>query len=413
MSMKEKAAIPNYISVQQYADNHNISVLNLLEDIIAGKYKSAICIIGSDEDCVTSNTSNPTTMAEVSNPDEFISAREFAQLHDLNYAVLVRKLKEGKYESAIKDKSNRWYIRQDEEIDGCREGYVTAKEYAEQNGISYSVMTSELNRGYYKSAYQDSGRRWYLLPSDVRDNTPIPDPALEGYVTMKEFAAMHGVHYGLLSEDVRKGVYDSDIIRPNSRFIYIKETAECKTAKYRDEIKGYLSLQEYAEDRGVDYKKLKNDVIKGVYSTAKKVSNRWYIKETEKCKTVDIPHGYILASDFANRNHISYRIILDDIKAGVYETSAKIGYYWYIDRNEKCKSVKPKKIKKSKKQKQEKSKKNYISVSAYAKLHNFSAQKVRKDVLDGLYETAIQKGSRWFIDKDEPCKSVDNRRKNV
>ena len=88
-------------------------------------------------------------MAEVSNPDEFISAREFAQLHDLNYAVLVRKLKEGKYESAIKDKSNRWYIRQDEEIDGCREGYVTAKEYAEQNGISYSVMTSELNRGYY------------------------------------------------------------------------------------------------------------------------------------------------------------------------------------------------------------------------------------------------------------------------
>ncbi len=104
---------------------------------------------------------------------------------------------------------------------------------------------------------------------------------------------------------------------------------------------------------------------------------------------------------------------LDDIKAGVYETSAKIGYYWYIDRNEKCKSVKPKKIKKSKKQKQEKSKKNYISVSAYAKLHNFSAQKVRKDVLDGLYETAIQKGSRWYIDKDEPCKSVDNRRKNV
>ena len=168
MSMKEKAAIPNYISVQQYADNHNISVLNLLEDIIAGKYKSAICIIGSDEDCVTSNTSNPTTMAEVSNPDEFISAREFAQLHDLNYAVLVRKLKEGKYESAIKDKSNRWYIRQDEEIDGCREGYVTAKEYAEQNGISYSVMTSELNRGYYKSAYQESNKGKHKRNNSIR-----------------------------------------------------------------------------------------------------------------------------------------------------------------------------------------------------------------------------------------------------
>lgn len=413
MSKERNTETPNYISVQQYADNHNIPVINLLEDIVAGKYKSAICIIGSDEVCVTSSSPNPTTIADVSEWDEYISAKEYAQQHNLNYAVLVRKLKEGKYRTAVKNKSNRWYIKKDEVVDGCREGYITAREYAEKNGISYSVMTSELNRGYYKSAYQDSGKRWYLSPSDVRDSTPTPDPELEGYVSMKEFAAMHGVHYGLLSEDVRNGVYDDDIIRYKYRYIYIKETAECKTSNYRNEIKGYLSLQEYADDRGIDYKKLKNDVIKGVYSTAKKVSNRWYIKETEKCKTVDIPHGYILASDFANRHHLSYRIILEDIKASVYDTAVKIGYYWYIDRNEKCKSVKPSKTKKDKKQKPKESKKTYISVTAYAKLHNFSAQKVRKDVLSGLYKTAIQKGSRWYIDKDEPCKSVDNRRKNI
>ena len=139
---------------------------------------------------------------------------------------------------------------------------------------------------------------------------------------------------------------------------YIKETAKCKTANLRNEIKGYLSLREYADDRDIELDKLKRDVIRGVYTTAKKVSNRWYIKETEKCKPTETKRG-----------------------------------------------------RKSKKQK--KSEKEYISVSAYAKLHSFSAQKIRRDIENGLYETATRKGSRWYIDKHEPCKSVDNRKKNT
>lgn len=74
-----------------------------------------------------------------------------------SYGGLLRRLNAGKYPSAIQEKSNRWYIRKDEVIDGCKEGYVTAKEFAEQNGISYSVMLADLNNGYYKSAYQDAG----------------------------------------------------------------------------------------------------------------------------------------------------------------------------------------------------------------------------------------------------------------
>lgn len=52
-------------------------------------HKRGICIIGSDEICVTSSSPNPTTIADVSDWDEYIPAKEYAQMHNLNYAVLV------------------------------------------------------------------------------------------------------------------------------------------------------------------------------------------------------------------------------------------------------------------------------------------------------------------------------------
>ena len=41
----KKASEPEFVSIKTYADMYNISPLLLLEDIIEGKYQSAICLI--------------------------------------------------------------------------------------------------------------------------------------------------------------------------------------------------------------------------------------------------------------------------------------------------------------------------------------------------------------------------------
>jgi len=243
-----------------------------------------------------------------------------------------------------------------------------------------------------------------LKPDDKRDNTPKPDPALKGYVSAKEFADLHGVHYGLLLEDIRKGLYDSVITRKQDRFIYIKEDAECLTFNFRNEIKGYLSLREYAEDRQVDYVKLKNDVVRGVYSTAKKVSNHWYIKETEECKTVDAPKDRIHLSEYARRHHISYSIVLADVKKGIYTTAKKVGHYWYIDGDEPLKSENKRKKKKTNK---------FISISEYARRNSIAYSKMIYDVKRGAYQTTEERESHWFINPDEPCKSNVRKKKHI
>lgn len=56
-------------------------------------------------------------------------------------------------------------------------------------------------------------------------------------------------------------------------------------------------------------------------------------------------------------------------------------------------------------------KKNYIRISEYAKIHEISYQKMLSDVKQGIYITAEQRNSRWFIDESEPVKSVDRRKK--
>ena len=68
---------------------------------------------------------------------------------------------------------------------------------------------------------------------------------------------------------------------------------------------------------------------------------------------------------------------------------------WYIKEDEPCKTYGD----------------NYISLAAYAKLHNVSRSKLLEDVESGVYSTPVTKHNRWLIDKNEPFKSVDKRKK--
>ena len=385
----------DYITVQEYADKNGVSALDLIEDIVLGKYQSAVCLINKNEECITSISSDQNIKLPLSESDDYITAREYAVKHDLCYAVLIRKMKDGVYKTARQDNSNHWYIRRDEPVDGCREGYVTLREYADKHNIHYSEMTRMLRGGYFVTAYQDSGRHWYLKDTDVKTKPVVYDPELEGYIPLKEYAETHGVSYGAITEDVRLGLYDDVIKRKTNRFIYIKEDAKCVTE--RQALRGYISLRRYAEVNEVDIAVLRQDVNNGLYNTAKKYNNRWYLKPQERCHSYKGMNNYISSLEYSKQHNVSHQQLIEDITAGKYKTAVKYYKHWFLDKDEDCKTSALK---------SEQTNGKYITVSKYAKIHNVKNKKVLADIKAGRYETAEYIGSRWFLDADEPCKTL-------
>lgn len=75
-----------------------------------------------------------------------------------------------------------------------------------------------------------------------------------------------------------------------------------------------------------------------------------------------------------------------EIKGCIVTIDAKlrqlINGRWYIKEDEPCKTYGD----------------NYISLAAYAKLHNVSRSKLLEDVESGVYSTPVTKHNRWLID---------------
>lgn len=394
----------DYITLAEYADSNGISVFDLFKDITDGKYESAICLIKRTEECKTS-TVNKKPIGYSKKLENYVTAKKFAKIHNLTYAGLLRGLKRGYYQTAFQEMDNKWYL--DKNDGGWKsplsQGYVSAKEYAEMNNLTYGTVLTDMQKGYYKTAFQDKGHHWFIKPSDKLDKTPKPDPDLEGYITMKEYAELNKVNYQVVSEDVRNGVYDSAIKR-KGKFVYFPKNTPCRSNSVILETVGYLTIKEYADKNDLDAKKVKEDVIAGKYHTAKKVANVWYIRKYERPKTFAIPKDYILLSKYAETHSVTYKLILQDVKDGKYSTAQKFSRNWYIDKNEICVTL-------EQESGVEKTDNNLISLPQYAAMVGFSYAKIKTDVENGLYETAIKKKSRWYIDKTEPCKSVDSRKK--
>lgn len=382
-----------FVSIKTYADMYNISPLLLLEDILEGKYQSAICLINKDESCVSSFSEKSRPKGTVSRSSDYILVKEYAAIRGLNPTTVMKKIHQGKYKTAVKE-SNKWYIHKDDEEIKLMKGYVTAKEYADIHGIKYYTVLRDLGLGLYPTAYQDEGRHWFLNQNDVRQDPDIIDE-FEHYIPSREYCSQNGINYSTFLCDVRNGLYDESIKRkPNGR-IFIREDAECYTGGKG--IRSYISIEKYAFNNKVDLRVILEDVENGVYSTAKIIDGRWYLKPQEKCHSYRGMQDYIPLSKYANNNGVDYHALLTDVKKGLYNTAVKSGLHWYIDSNEKCKTGK-----------KGEGFIGFLSVGEYAKLHNTSRKSITEDVRLGIYETAVKIGSYWYIHKDEPCKTLSD-----
>ena len=133
------ASEAEFVSIQTYADMYNISPLLLLEDIIEGKYETAICLINKDEECITSFSEMSKPKGTVSKSSDYVLVKDFAAVHGIKPSTVMKKIHQGKYRTAIKE-SNKWYIHKDDEESKLMKGYVTAKEYADIHGIAFCIV---------------------------------------------------------------------------------------------------------------------------------------------------------------------------------------------------------------------------------------------------------------------------------
>ena len=370
----------NFVTIQEYASRHNLTTMDILADIIDNKYDSAILLISADEECITQHTVLQFVKDSYSGIEGYVSAKQYAKIHNKSYG-----------QNAV----HRWFLKEDDEYDNGFTNLVSAKYYSEYHNIAYSKLLRDLAAGNYKTAIQDDTGHWHISLQDQYVSNQFGDIDLNEYVSMKEYAAIHNLNYQALSDDVRAGYYAEDVKR-SGRFIFIRKKARCITGE--EGSKSYILLRKYAEKNNVDYKILRADVVNGRYKTAKRINNKWYLKPQEKCISYRGMDNFLPARQYAKLHDISYEKLLNDIKSGIYTTTVQDGSMYLIDKNEPCKTTRID-------ERNTPPKDGYLSVSEYVAKYNVTRNEILYDVKAGIYETAKLINGRWYIKEDEPCKT--------
>ena len=86
----------------------------------------------------------------------YISALEYAAIHEIDYQQFLRQIKEGLFPS--KKISTRYMIAEDTPF--IR--YISLNNYAKENGIPYAKVKRMAESGQIKTAVKASNGRWYI-----------------------------------------------------------------------------------------------------------------------------------------------------------------------------------------------------------------------------------------------------------
>lgn len=199
-------------------------------------------------------------------------------------------------------------------------------------------------------------------------------------------------------------------------------------------------LIEYAKNNGIGYDSIKANAREGKLKTAKKIGKTWYAELEELNKFYEnysnLPSDdYIVLEEYAKLYGIVLMTLQVDVKNKRYKTAIKHKKRWYIDKNEKPQQA------------------GYLTVSEFAKLHHKTSSDIRKlinkgllkalkfnsdnrffiaeseefidyisinkyanlndvpyyiiliDIHNNVYNTAVNQNGRWYLDREEPCKS--------
>ena len=223
---------------------------------------------------------------------------------------------------------------------------------------------------------------------------------LPDYLSARQFALLNKADHHRVINDVKAGKYSSAIIDSNGR-IYIDSNEDCLPSSYKvervkksnrtqyDIPEGYVRFDEFAPEKGLNYRSIITRVKRGGIKSAIKVKSKWCAERSELediYKRFDIPPNddYVTAQEYAKLHNQSRQTTVNFAKAGHYKTAIRYGRDWYIDKNEKPYYE------------------EFISIPNYAAAHNMTEDEVMKAIDDGKlqYRKHVMHG-KLYIHKDE------------
>lgn len=164
----------NYITLPQFAQDHNIDSQRLRKLVEKGWLKTAVryrrkWFIDKAEKIVVSNDlilrkhNNEKFLENLDKLEGKISAKEYAELHNVTEKEIITLIKEGLLR-AFTPARGHYYLEKDEPF----VHYVNIMQYTRLHKLTYAQVYSAVISGQLKSAIKRN-KKWFLLPSDTCD----------------------------------------------------------------------------------------------------------------------------------------------------------------------------------------------------------------------------------------------------
>lgn len=169
---------------------------------------------------------------------------------------------------------------------------IPEREYITKNYEHISVYASEWNNtvNYVKTMIRHG-----LIVSAVYCEGEIYidiDEEMPDYISARQFALLNKADHHRVINDVKEGKYQTAIIESNGR-IFIDSSEECLPSSYKvervkksnktqyDIPEGYVRFDEFAPEKGLNYRSIITRAKRGGIKTAKKVKSKWCAKRSE------------------------------------------------------------------------------------------------------------------------------------
>ena len=156
-----------YVSIEEYANLHNIDRMKVVNDVRRGLYKTSILInlparkekwfLHKDDVSVIDS------LTEVSD-ENFLTVDELSEKFNMKKSTILHKIHNGQYPSAKKIGS-KWYVNS-EEVKPLYYGLVRIKTYSDNHNVSVGIIRKRIHDGLVESAIRVDGV-WYLDDNEI------------------------------------------------------------------------------------------------------------------------------------------------------------------------------------------------------------------------------------------------------
>lgn len=261
---------------------------------------------------------------------------------------LYKKIIRGFYKSA-EHINNEWYVDEEEfvqllPIDENGNRLKLLSECMQQISVSRTTVINDIQSGKIKSA-KKIGSSYYVSSAELKELYSLQG-LTEKYMRAVDYARLHNIYPDTYRNLCRNGKIPS--ARQVGKTWYVLKDAPLPES-YADLPDGYISVAEYADKHNVTLITLQKSLQQGLYKSAIRHKQNWYINENEPCINLQrtdevIEDSYISSIEAAKLFNVDKSTIHKRCQKGFYESAKKINNRWYIDKKELKK--KAKKIKK-------------------------------------------------------------------